>query len=35
VNVFKKIGKVAVAVVTLPVKIVMGVVLISKFRDKS
>ena len=33
-NIFKKIGKTAIAIVTAPVKIIGGVVLLSKFRDK-
>jgi hypothetical protein len=33
-NIFKKIGKAAVAIVTAPVKAVAAVVLINKFRDK-
>jgi hypothetical protein len=32
-NVFKKIGKVAAAVVLAPVKIVAGIVLLTKFKD--
>lgn len=33
-SIFKKIGKVAVAIATAPVRAVAAVVLINKFRDK-
>lgn len=33
-NPFKKVAKIAVAIVTAPVKIVAAVVLLGKFKDK-